>query len=79
MGKRAQTGHTHTKKTHSFERTHILDSKVALTHHTRNDAGRESGEGIKESGEEEKHIYRGEVFPLQPLGFYFIERFTSSQ
>lgn len=36
----AQTGHKK-KKPHSFERTHILDSKVALTHHKRNDAGRE--------------------------------------
>lgn len=34
----AQIGH---KKTHSFERTHVLDSKVTLTHHERNDAGRE--------------------------------------
>lgn len=30
-----------TKKTHSLERTHDLDCKVALTHHDRNDAGRE--------------------------------------
>ena len=29
------------KKTHSLERTHVLDSKVTLTHHERNDAGRE--------------------------------------
>lgn len=37
----AQTGH---KKTHSFERTHVLDSKVTLTHHERNDAGWERTE-----------------------------------
>lgn len=40
----AQIGH---KKTHSFERTHVLDSKVTLTHHERNDAGRERREERK--------------------------------
>lgn len=41
----SQIGH---KKTHSFERTHVLDSKVTLTHHERNDAGRErEGERVR--------------------------------
>lgn len=32
------------KKTHSLERTHVLDSKVTLTHRERNDGGRERRE-----------------------------------
>lgn len=42
------------QKAHSFEGTHILDSKVTLTYHERNDAGWERGKGKKE-----KHISRG--------------------
>lgn len=52
------------RKTHSSERTHILDSKVALTHHMRNDAGCVyvcvciwGGGGVKESGEEGKTTF----------------------
>lgn len=37
----AQSGH---KKTHSLARTHVLDSKVTLTHRERNDGGRERRE-----------------------------------
>lgn len=33
-----------TKKTHSLARTHVLDSKVTLTHRERNDGGRERRE-----------------------------------
>ncbi|KAF3839640.1 hypothetical protein F7725_018357 [Dissostichus mawsoni] len=40
----AQMGYQ--KKTHSLERTHVLDSKVTLTHHERNDAGREREEEL---------------------------------
>lgn len=45
------------QKTHSFERTHILDSKVTLTHHERNDAGRERREEREkeEKSSEEKN------------------------
>lgn len=35
----------HTQKTHSFARTHILDSKVTVTHQERNGAGWEMREG----------------------------------
>lgn len=38
----AQSGHK--KKTHSLVRTHVLDSKVTLTHRERNDGGRERRE-----------------------------------
>ena len=31
------------QKTHSFVRTHVLDSKLTLTHHKRNDAGERAG------------------------------------
>lgn len=41
------------QKTHSFERTHVLDSKVTLTHHERNDSGWEGGRE-EEKGEKEK-------------------------
>lgn len=61
----AEIGH---KKTHSLERTHVLDSKVTLTHHKRNDAGREGREQgrkiMKRSqGKEEKktHFYRFKI------------------
>ena len=40
----AQNGH---KKTHSLARTHVLDSKVTLTHRERNDGRRERREGTK--------------------------------
>lgn len=43
----AQIGHK--KKTHSFERTHVLDSTVTLTHPKRNDAGWERREGRRKS------------------------------
>lgn len=39
-----------TKKTHSLVRTHVLDSKVTLTHRERNDGGRER----REEGEKEE-------------------------
>ena len=54
----AQMGYR--KKTHSLERTHVLDSKVTLTHHERNDAGRErEGEVRKGVREGEQHVFRG--------------------
>lgn len=45
----------HTQKTHSFARTHILDSKVTVTHQERNGAGREMREG-RGGGERRKEI-----------------------
>lgn len=42
-----------TKKTHSLARTHVLDSKVTLTHRERNDGGRER-RGEQKGGEEER-------------------------
>lgn len=77
-GWRGRSNGAQKKKTHSFQRTHILDSKVTPTHHKRNDAGRERREvrgkrkrGMKELDGEEKHICRGEVFSLlAPLLLY---------